>query len=64
MPDYDLNVGRFIQDHPSYILRIGFEGFGYEAQHRDEWGHGAGERYSALTLDELAARLDEADAQA
>lgn len=48
--DYDLNVGRFIQDHPSYVVRIGFDGFGYEAQHRDEWGHGVGECYAALTL--------------
>jgi hypothetical protein len=62
--DYDLNVGRFIRDHPGYILRVGFLGFGYEAQHRDERGHGVGERYSALTLDELAAMLVNADAQA
>ena len=60
--DYDLNVGRFIEDHPGYIVRIGFDGFGYEAQQRDDRGHGVGERYSALTLDELAAMLAEADA--
>ncbi len=62
--DYDLNVGRFIQDHPSYVVRIGFDGFGYEAQHRDEWGHGVGECYAALTLDELAAMLAKADGDA
>jgi hypothetical protein len=45
-------------------VRISFEGFGYQAQHRDEWGHGVGERYCALTLDELAAMLAEAGAQA
>jgi hypothetical protein len=62
--NYDLNVGRFIEDHPDYIVRIGFDGLGYEAQHRDERGHGAGERYAALTLDELAAMLAKADAGA
>ncbi len=62
--EYGLNVGRFIEDHADYIVRVGFDGFGYEAQHRDEWGHGAGERYAALTLDELAAMLAKADAQA
>jgi hypothetical protein len=61
--DYDLNVGLFIEEHPGYIVKIGFDGFGYEAQHRDESGHGAGERYSALTLDELAAMLSDADAE-
>jgi hypothetical protein len=60
--DYDLNVGRFIEDHPGYIVKIGLDGFGYETQRRDERGHGAGERYSALTLDELAALLLEAEA--
>jgi hypothetical protein len=27
--EYDLNVGRFLADHPDYCLRAGFEGFGY-----------------------------------
>jgi hypothetical protein len=62
--DYDLNVGRFIEDHPGYIVRVGFEGIGYQAQHRNEWGHGTGERYSALTLDELAVKLAKPDADA
>jgi hypothetical protein len=64
MPEYDLNVGRFLADHPDYCLRAGFEGFGFEAQRRDEHGHCVGERYSALTLDELAAMLAKADADA
>ena len=61
MAEYDLNVGRWKADHPDYCLRIGFEGFGYTAQRRDEHGHGVGERYSALTLDELAVMLAKAD---
>jgi hypothetical protein len=59
MTEYDLNVGRFKADHPDYCLRAGFEGFGFEAQWRDEQGRGVGERHSALTLDELAAKLKE-----
>jgi hypothetical protein len=64
MPDYDLNVGRWMADHRDHCLRIGFGGFGYTAQRRDENGHGVGERYSALTLDELAAMLAKADTDA
>ena len=62
MPDYDLNVGRWMADHPDCCLRAGFEGFGYEAQKRDLNGRPVGERYSALTLDELAVLLANADA--
>jgi hypothetical protein len=61
MPDYDLNVGRWKADHPDYCLRAGFEGFGFEAQKRDLNGRPIGERYVALTLDELAAKLASAD---
>ena len=57
MYDYDLNVGRFIADHPDYCLRAGSEGFGFEAQKRDLYGRPVGQRYSALTLEELAVRL-------
>jgi hypothetical protein len=57
MPEYDLNVRRFKADHPDYCLRAGFEGFGFEAQKRDPNGRPVGERYTALTLDELAIML-------
>ena len=60
--EYDLNVGRWIADHPYYFLRAGFEGFGFEAQKRDANGRPVGERYSALTLDELAVMLAKAAA--
>ena len=36
--------------------------FGFEAQKRNPNGRPAGERYTALTLDELAALLANADA--
>lgn len=57
--EYGLNVGRFIRDHPDWVVVAGFEGVGYCAQRRDGHGHGAGPRVSALTLDELAAKLAE-----
>lgn len=64
MTEYDFNVGRWMADHPDYCLRIGLEGFGYTAQRRDEHGHGVGERYAALTLDELAVMLAKAGTDA
>ncbi len=63
MTEYGLNVGRFMADHPDYCLRAGLEGFGFEAQKRDRYGHPVGERHSALTLDELAATLARVDAE-
>lgn len=55
--EYDLNIGRFIDDHRDYVIQAGPGGFGYQAQLRDDSGKGVGERWSALTLDELAAML-------
>jgi hypothetical protein len=49
-------------DHPDYCLRAGSEGFGFEAQKRDLYGRPVGQRYSALTLEELAVRLARVDA--
>ena len=57
-----VNVGRWKADHPDYCLRAGFERFGFEAQKRGPNGRPVGERYSALTLDELATMLGNADA--
>lgn len=50
---YDLDVGRFIRDHPGYRLAAGFEAAGYRARPRE----GTGPWVSALTLDELDAKL-------
>jgi hypothetical protein len=50
--DYEHNVGRWLEDHPEFMLRIGAANYGYEARHRE-----TGERYSALILDELDALL-------
>lgn len=57
--DYDLNVGRFISEHPDWALSAGPGGAGYSAQRKNGHGHGAGEPVTALTLDELAARLEQ-----
>ncbi len=56
MLDYDMNVGRWIEDHPTYTLRIGFENYGYAARHRE-----TGEECSALTLDELHELVTKVD---
>lgn len=45
---YDLNIGRFIRDHPGWIVAAGFEGLGYRARRCE-----GGPWVSALTLDEL-----------
>jgi hypothetical protein len=58
--EYELNIGRFIEDHSNYVIQAGPGGFGYQAQLRDDSGKGVGERWSALTLDELAAKLQAA----
>lgn len=50
---YELNIGRFIREHPGWIVAAGFEGTGYRARRRD-----GGPWVSALTLDELAALLE------
>jgi hypothetical protein len=55
---YDLNVTRWLEDHPDHILRAGLEGFGFEAQHRE-----TRERATALTLDELDAKLAHGDTE-
>jgi hypothetical protein len=61
---YGINVGRFIEDHPDWVIMAGFEGVGYSARRRDDRGRGAGISESALTLDELAARLAAQEEQA
>ena len=54
---YGENVGRFIADHERFwIITVGPGGFGYSGWRRIR-GRGHGERYSALTLDQLAAIL-------
>jgi len=55
---YGVNVGRFRDDHPDRILAGASGGSGYRARPRE----GTGPWVSALTLDELHARLAEEDA--
>jgi hypothetical protein len=60
---YGVNVGQWIRDYPHYVLRAGFDALGYSARRRNEHGRPAGSPIGALTLDELAARVDEQEAQ-
>jgi hypothetical protein len=55
--DYGLNVGQFLRDHPQWVITAGPEGSGYTARRKDALGRPGGPRYSALTLDELAAKI-------
>lgn len=57
LPEYGSNIGRFIRDHEDYVVRIGPMNTGYQAQKRGPDGHGAGQRFTGLTLDELAVKL-------
>jgi hypothetical protein len=54
---YDLDVGRFLREHPDTTLQAGPGGSGYRAQRRDGRGRGVGVSVIALTLDELDAQL-------
>jgi hypothetical protein len=56
--EYGLNVGKWIKDHPEYLLQSGFEGLGFTAKRRNEQGHAVGSPVTAMTLDELAALVD------
>jgi hypothetical protein len=55
---YGLNVGKWIKDHPEYLLLSGFKGQGFTARRRNEQGRAVGSPVAALTLDELAALVD------
>ena len=56
--EYGLDVGKWIKDHPEYLLQSGFEGLGFTARRRNEQGRAVGSPVAALTLDELAALVD------
>jgi hypothetical protein len=56
--EYGLDVGKWIKDHPDYVLKSGFEGMGFTARRRNEQGRPVGGPIAALTLDELAALVD------
>ena len=56
--EYGLDVGKWIKNHPEYLLQSGFEGLGFTARRRNEQGRAVGRPVAALTLDELAALVD------
>lgn len=53
--DYGHNIGRFIREHRGWIVASGFEGYGFRARRRE-----GGRWVTALTLDELHAKMEEA----
>ena len=55
--EYGLNVTRWLADHPGHVLMAGKNGAGLTAQRKDGRGRGRGAKVTALTLDELAAKL-------
>jgi hypothetical protein len=58
---YDLNVTRIISDYPDFLIRGGFEGFGYSARRRaNGTGRPGGRELTGMSLDELAAKMDDA----
>jgi len=57
---WGLNIGRFIADHPDWLIRGGSSGFGWSAQRRDACGKPRGRLLEARTLDELATLIQAA----
>ena len=53
---WGLNIGEFIKAYPDWLIRGGFDGFGHTAQ-RKVAGRPTGPVLSALSLDELAAKI-------
>jgi hypothetical protein len=56
---YDMNVSRLMDDYPDFAIRGGSGGFGYSAQKR-RMGLPRGQEITASSLDELAAKMDQA----
>lgn len=57
MEPYGLNIGRFIREHPQWVIQAGPYGSGWSARRKDDAGRPGGQRLTALTLDDLAAQL-------
>ena len=53
---WGLRIGDFIKAYPDWLIRGGFDGFGHTAQ-RKVTGRPAGPVLTALSLDELAAKI-------
>jgi len=49
---YGLDAGKWIKNHPEYLLQSGFEGLRSTAGRRDEQGQAVGSPVAGLTLDE------------
>jgi hypothetical protein len=58
---WGLGIGRFIDCHPDWLIRGAAGGFGWSAQRRGPGGRPGGPLLESLSLDELAAKIREAD---
>ena len=59
--DYGFNAGRWIQDHPKWLVFGAPGGFGFTAFRRGTNGKPVGRVVEGRTLDELAAGCAERD---
>jgi len=55
---WGVNIGGFVRHYDGWVIRAGPGNLGYSAQARNATGRPAGPRLDALTLDELAAKID------
>jgi len=53
MATYATNIGKFIEDHPGWMIFAGTGGFGYAARRRGARGRARGPAFEALRLDQL-----------
>jgi hypothetical protein len=56
---YDVAIGRLLDDYPTFWIGGSPDGLGYRARMRAASGMLAGRELAALTLDELAGKMDE-----
>jgi len=55
---FGLNVGKWMQAYPDFVLQGGVDGFGFRCWRRNELGNPSGPGIEALSLDELADVID------
>lgn len=60
--EYEHNIRALMDDFHHWVILGGFEGVGYTARRRDEkTSKGYGPAVTAMTLDELAYKMDVCD---
>jgi hypothetical protein len=59
---WGLNIGGFIAARQGWLIRGGFDGYGWTAQRKDSRGWARGPVLASLSLDELDAKIAAAEA--